>query len=100
MVARQGNGQSRTPALAPGTMGGLGRVPRQVSTDPTFPQLLVPAPPPLLPPIAAKAPLNPRVSFLEAGTDPRVPKVSLPPEEISAQLLGNALDAPAPGAPG
>jgi hypothetical protein len=99
MAARQGNGQRRTPAKAPGTMGGLCRVPRQVSTDPTFPQLLVPAPPPLLPQIAAKAPLNPRVPCLEDGADLRVPNVSLPPEEIPTQLLGNALYAPAPGTP-
>src|SRR5262245_62390165 len=100
MAARQGNGQRRAPAEAPGTMGGLGRVPRQVPADPASPQRLVPAPPPLLPQIAAKTSLNPQVPFLEDGTALRVPKVSLPPEEIPTQLLGNALYASAPSTPG
>jgi hypothetical protein len=100
MAARQGNGQRRTPAQAPGPMGGRGRVPRHVSTDPTFPQLLVPAPPPWRPQIAAQAPLTPRVPFLADGADRRVPTGSLPPEERPPQLLGHALYASAPGAPG
>src|SRR5918999_3753943 len=99
MAARQGHGQSRTPAEAPWTVGGLCRVPRQVPTDPAFPQLLVPSLPPLLPQIAAKAPPNPRVPFLEDGTDLRIPKVSLPPQQIPAQLPSNALYLPAPGTP-
>ena len=45
MAARPSKGQRRTPAQAPGTMGGLGRVPRPVAPDPTCPPLLVPAPP-------------------------------------------------------
>jgi hypothetical protein len=81
-------------------MGGRGRVPRQVPTDPASPPLLVPAPPPWLPPIAAKTPLKPRVPCLDEGPARRVPKVSLPPEERPPQLLGNALSASAPRAPG
>src|SRR3989454_5008985 len=100
MAARQGHGQSRTPAEAPWTVGGLCRVPRQVPTAPACPQRLVPSRPPLRPPIAAKAPPNPRVPFLEDGTDLRVPNVRLPPEERAAQLRCNALYSPAPGALG
>lgn len=100
MAARPGKGQSRTPAQAPGTMGGLCRVPRPVSTAPPCPQLPVPSLPPWLPPIAAKAPLHPRVPCREDGTDLCGPDVSLPPEEIPAPRPGTARSAPAPGAPG